>query len=155
MYWKKISSGTRHEDNSSWIFCMSLKGTRLKYPLENIAFWALYFPIFEFRSKTFNAGRCISDFLCYGINIFSYQNLPFVFLWGVRWVFFLFPLMRSYHNNYPELSVINSSFAGRFLDASSTSVVEAEINGGFLLLQPAEKHTNILKDWTQGRRRWW
>ena len=53
--------------------------------------------------------------------------------------------MRSYHNNYPELSVINSSFAGRLLDASSTSVVKAEINGGFLSLQPTKKHKRITR----------
>ena len=51
--------------------------------------------------------------------------------------------MRSYHNHYPKLSFINSSFAGRFLDASSTSVVKGEINGGFLLLQPAKTHKHI------------
>ena len=53
--------------------------------------------------------------------------------------------MRSYHNNYPELSVINSSFAGRLLDASSTSVVKTEINGGFLSLQPAKTHKHITR----------
>ena len=51
--------------------------------------------------------------------------------------------MRSCHNNYPELSVINFSLASRLLDASSTSVVKAEIDGRFLLLQPAKTHKRI------------
>ena len=94
---------------------------------------------------------CISQCRTLSSSIFSWcfsyphlcfqlpKSAPFELLWEVQWIFFLFPLMRSIIQ-LPQASLLNFTSGMSSLEKILASVMKAEINGRFQLLQPAKIH---------------